>query len=99
MLKPGEYVRDLLKADPGKRVTARGWVKTRRDSKGVHFVQLSDGSCFKDLQVVIEAGAIGEAELSASVTGACIEVDGELVASPAAGQRVELRASAVRVLG
>ncbi|MFO7177986.1 MAG: asparagine--tRNA ligase [Pseudomonadota bacterium] len=99
MLKPGEYVRDLLESEPGRRVTARGWVKTRRDSKGLHFVQLNDGSCFRDLQVVIEAGVVPEADLAAVTTGACVEVDGEIVASPAAGQRVELRGTAVRVLG
>jgi len=98
MQKPGDYIRDLLKRDPGGRVTARGWVKTRRDSKGVRFLQLSDGSCFRDLQVVIDA-KIAEAELTEVTTGACIEVDGELVTSPAKGQRVELQADAIRVLG
>jgi asparaginyl-tRNA synthetase len=99
MLKPGDYIRDLLRSEPGRAVTARGWVKTRRDSKGVHFIQLSDGSCFKDLQVVVSSGALPEPELARVVTGACVEVDGELVASPAAGQKVELRAAALRVLG
>jgi asparaginyl-tRNA synthetase len=99
MLKPGDYVRDLLQGDPGRRVTARGWVKTRRDSKGVHFVQLSDNSCFKDLQIVIDAGSIPATELELVTTGACVEVDGELVASPNPQQPLELKASAVRVVG
>jgi asparaginyl-tRNA synthetase len=99
VLKPGEYVRDLLSSEPGRRVTARGWIKTRRDGKGVHFLQLSDGSCFRDLQVVIGAGAVSETALGHATTGACVEVDGELTASPAAGQRVELQATALRVLG
>src|SRR5688572_19522907 len=99
VLKPGEYVRDLLSSEPGRRVTARGWIKTRRDGKGVHFLQLSDGSCFRDLQVVLGAGAVAENELAHATTGACVEVDGELSASPAAGQRVELQATALRVLG
>lgn len=96
MLKPGDYVRDLLRAVPGRSVTVRGWVKTRRDSKGARFVQVSDGSCFSDLQVVLDA-ALGP--LAEVTTGACIEAKGDLVASPAAGQRVELHAKAVRVLG
>ena len=99
MLKPGEYVRDLLQSEPGRTVTARGWIKTRRDSKGVHFLQLSDGSCFRDLQVVVPSGSVAEAELAAATTGASIEVEGELVPSPAAGQRVELQAKALRVIG
>jgi asparaginyl-tRNA synthetase len=99
MLKPGQYVRDLLASEPGRSVTARGWIKTRRDSKGVHFLQLSDGSCFRDLQVVIQGGSVSEEVLAGATTGASVEVDGELVPSPAAGQRVELVAKAVRVVG
>jgi asparaginyl-tRNA synthetase len=99
VLKPGEYVHDLLDSEPGRRVTARGWIKTRRDSKGVHFLQVSDGSCFRDLQVVIQSGSIAEDALAAATTGASVEIEGELVPSPAAGQRVELQATALRVLG
>ncbi|HET9930156.1 MAG TPA: amino acid--tRNA ligase-related protein, partial [Polyangiaceae bacterium] len=99
MLKPGEFIRDLSKAEPGRTVTARGWVKTRRDSKGVHFVQLGDGSCFKDLQVVFPSELFSAASLEHVTTGACIAVTGELVASPAAGQRVELSAKKFEVLG
>src|SRR5207245_2946195 len=58
MIEKGGYVRDILAKPVGTRVEAYGWVKTRRDSKGVHFLQLNDGSGFKDLQVVIEAGQI-----------------------------------------
>jgi asparaginyl-tRNA synthetase len=99
MLKPGEYVRDILGAEPGRAVTARGWVKTRRDSKGVRFIQLNDGSSFRDLQVVFGSDGFSEADLSAVTTGSCVEVEGELSASPHAAQRVELTARAVRVLG
>jgi asparaginyl-tRNA synthetase len=99
MLKPGEYVRDLLLGEPGAKVTARGWVKTRRDSKGVHFIQIGDGSCFRDLQIVIDDGVIAADVLAHVTTGACVEVAGELVASPAKGQRVELRAQTLVVHG
>jgi asparaginyl-tRNA synthetase len=99
VLKPGDYIKDLLASNPGRSATARGWIKTRRDSKGVHFLQLSDGSSFRDLQVVVAAGSVPERELVRATTGACIEVEGELSASPAAGQRVELQAKALRVLG
>lgn len=99
MIRPGQYVRDLLQGSPGASVTAHGWVRTRRDSKGVHFVQLSDGSSFQDLQVVIEDGAIDAALLRSVTTGACVRVEGELVESPAQGQKVELKARAVHVFG
>ncbi len=99
MIQPGQYVRDLFQKPVGTAVSARGWVKTRRDSKGVHFVQLSDGSCFQDLQVVIEAGSLPAETLAGVTTGACIRVEGELVASPAAGQAVELKAREIHVYG
>ncbi len=99
MIKRGEYVRDVLGRSPGGEVTVHGWVKTRRDSKGVHFIQLNDGSTFTDLQVVIEAGAIPDETLREVTTGACIRTRGELVASPAAGQTVELKARDIQVYG
>jgi aspartyl/asparaginyl-tRNA synthetase len=52
------YVRDLFSLAPGTQTSAYGWVKTRRDSKGISFVQLSDGSCFKDLQVIFNEGVV-----------------------------------------
>ena len=93
------YIRDLLASEPPMKASAYGWVKTRRDSKGVSFVQLNDGSCFADLQVVIQEGAIPESELRRVTTGACVRFDGMLVQSPASGQAVELQATTLEVYG
>jgi asparaginyl-tRNA synthetase len=92
-------VKEILSLQPGTAVEARGWVKTRRDSKGVHFAQISDGSCFADLQIVIEAGSVPEGVLADVTTGACIRVAGDLVESPGAGQAVELKAREIEVYG
>ncbi|HLH81277.1 MAG TPA: asparagine--tRNA ligase [Chthonomonas sp.] len=99
MIRKGEYIRDILAGDVGRPVVAHGWVKTRRDSKGIHFVQINDGSCFADLQVVIEEGTVEESVLKQVTTGACIRVEGDLVPSPAPGQPVELKAKAILVYG
>ncbi len=80
-------------------MTARGWVKTRRDSKNVHFIQLNDGSSPVDLQVVLEAGTVSPETVASITTGACISAEGELVASPGKGQAVELKARTLRVYG
>jgi len=93
------YVRDLFNLAPGTETSAYGWVKTRRDSKGISFVQLSDGSCFKDLQVIVNEGVIGAETLKAITTGACVRFDGKIVESPAAGQAVELEAAGVELYG
>jgi asparaginyl-tRNA synthetase len=93
------YIRDLFGLAPGTKASAYGWVKTRRDSKGVTFVQLNDGSCFQDLQIVIEAGLLPPASMEAIHTGACLRFDGEMVASPGAGQAVELKAATLQIYG
>lgn len=99
MIRPGQYIRDIFKAAPGTQATVHGWVKTRRDSKGVSFLQISDGSCFQDLQIVIGAGAISADTLVLATTGACVRVTGEVVASPGAGQAIELQATNLDVVG
>ncbi len=93
------YIRDLFQLSPGTTAEAFGWVKTRRDSKGISFVQVSDGSCFKDLQVVINEGAVASEELKKLTTGACVRFEGTIVESPAAGQAVELSATGLQVFG
>ena len=93
------YLRDLLAGSAGGSASAYGWVKTRRDSKGVSFVQLNDGSCFQDLQVVVDAGVIPDEVLKAITTGACVRFDGVMVDSPGEGQAVELKATGVEIFG
>src|SRR5438309_6796365 len=99
MIEKGGYIRDILAKPVGTAVEARGWVKTRRDSKGVHFAQINDGSGFQDLQVVIDEGMVAEDVLAQVTTGACVAVIGELVESPGSGQAVELKAREIEVLG
>jgi asparaginyl-tRNA synthetase len=99
MIHPEQYVKALLKRPPGERVVARGWVKTRRDSKNVHFIQLNDGSSPTDLQVVLDEGIVAPDVVATITTGACISAEGDLVASPGKGQSVELKASAITVHG
>jgi asparaginyl-tRNA synthetase len=77
----------------------QAWVRTVRDSKQVLFFELNDGSCMANLQVVIGAGVPGFEALRHVGTGAAVDVEGQLVPSPAAGQRVELQATAVREVG
>ncbi|MCB9728498.1 MAG: asparagine--tRNA ligase [Deltaproteobacteria bacterium] len=98
---PAPRIRWILESgEVDARYTVRGWVRTRRGSKNVHFVALNDGSTPAALQVVVPAELPGLEELLPQIaTGASLEVDGLLVESPGSGQRVELRAEAVRVLG
>lgn len=93
------YIRDVLSFEPETESSVFGWIKTRRDSKTVSFVQLSDGSCFRDLQVVIPENAIDEDVLRRFTTGASVRFDGKVVASPAPGQPVEFLATGAELFG
>ena len=83
-------------------LTAKGWVRTKRDTKNAIFVELNDGSCFGNLQCVFDANTIGDTvrgQLDRLNTGAACAISGRLVASPAAGQPVELQATSAEVIG
>lgn len=78
----------------------QGWVRTRRDSKAFSFLEMNDGSCLKNLQVVADATLPNyESDVLAVTTGASVAVEGDLVASQGKGQSWELMAKKVSMLG
>jgi len=90
----------LARPAAGGEVQVGGWLRSARHGKGVSFLELSDGSCFAGLQVVaVPALANFESELRRLRTGCAVLATGELAASPGEGQRYELRATRVEVLG
>jgi len=91
----------LSGVEPGTRVTVAGWVRTRRDSKGgFSFLEINDGSCLANLQVIAPAELDNYAnDVLRLHPGASVAVEGTLEASAGAGQAVEVKAHAVRVLG
>ncbi|MFV8750793.1 asparagine--tRNA ligase [Nannocystaceae bacterium ST9] len=100
MQTPRTKIVDALKTAPpvaGMRV--KGWARTVRDSKNVVFIELNDGSCMAGLQVVVPAEHENFEEIRHLGTGSAISVEGELIASPAKGQVVELKASKLEIVG
>ncbi|MBN1339515.1 MAG: asparagine--tRNA ligase [Bacteroidales bacterium] len=89
----------LESEDYGKTVTVFGWVRTKRESKNVGFITLNDGSTIQNLQVVIEGSSMNEALMARIHSGASLKITGELIPSPGQGQKVELKAGAVEILG
>jgi asparaginyl-tRNA synthetase len=81
------------------QILVKGWVRTRRDAKGLSFVELNDGSCLNNLQVLLDASALAQESLASVSTGAAVEVEGALVESPGKGQRWEVQATQVRLVG
>ena len=89
----------LLKPEgEGRRARVEGWVRTRRSSKDFSFLEINDGSCLANLQVVADQSMEGYAEIAHITTGSSVVVTGAMVASPGKGQAVEMRAVAVELV-
>ena len=82
-----------------EQVLIKGWVRTRRDSKGFSFFEINDGSCLRNIQVIVDAGIGNYSEAKDLGTGAAIAVEGKLVASPGSGQPWEIQADRITVIG
>ncbi|MDR3260396.1 MAG: asparagine--tRNA ligase [Tannerella sp.] len=80
-------------------VIVKGWVRTRRGNKQVHFIALNDGSTIHNLQIVADMNRFGEERLKPVTTGACIRVSGKVVQSQGQGQHIEIQAEEIRVYG
>ena len=84
----------------GKTVTVMGWAKTIRDSKAFGFIELNDGSCFKNCQVVFEREKLSNYdEIARQNVGASLVVKGTLVLTPENRQPFEIKADQIEVMG
>jgi len=90
-----------LAESAGKQVRLEGWVRTRRDSKGgFSFLELNDGSCLANVQVVADADLPNyESDVKQLTAGASVIVEGEVRESPAKGQATEVHAKSVTLVG
>jgi asparaginyl-tRNA synthetase len=100
---PSIRIKDALAGQPGvgQTISLRGWVRTRRDSKaGLSFIHVHDGSCFDPIQVVAPS-TLGNytTEIVKLTSGCAVECRGTLVESAGRGQRYEVQADEVRVIG
>ncbi|RKX74507.1 MAG: asparagine--tRNA ligase [Spirochaetes bacterium] len=94
-------IKEILQLTPQcQEVEARGWVRTKRDTKNVCFFELNDGSCLENLQVVIDKNRVNlEKEIHRMNTGASVIVRGKLAPSPGKEQSSELSAENLTVVG
>ncbi len=103
MSKQTFNARSILSGDAPKdtEITISGWVRTRRDSKaGISFVQVSDGSTFHPVQVVVPNTLPNYADEVLKLTAGCaVRATGTIVPSPAKGQPFEMQATSVEVIG
>lgn len=99
-------IKDILVSAPDERlVTVQGWVRTKRDSKNLCFIEVNDGSCFASIQLTFDRDNNNsnneniENTLKNVTTGASVKAVGKLIESPAKGQSVEVALENIEVLG
>ncbi len=90
ILESEEEIHDLI---------VKGWIRTKRDSKGFSFLEINDGSCLSNLQVIADADIQNYEVLENLGTGSAVAITGDVVESPGKGQKWELRAREVELLG
>ena len=101
-------IKDLLSTMPeGQQVKVCGWIRSVRDSKGLVFIQVNDGSCFANIQLTFDRNNPSnnanvnniEETLKVLNTGASVRAVGTLIESPASGQAVEVTLESIECLG
>ncbi len=89
-------LRSEVAQDP---ITIKGWVRTRRDNKSFSFLEMNDGTCLANIQCIADAGIPGYDDIAKMTTGAAVGITGKLVESPGKGQKWEIHATEVELIG
>ncbi|PKL06058.1 MAG: asparagine--tRNA ligase, partial [Spirochaetae bacterium HGW-Spirochaetae-9] len=97
-------VKELLSSKlEGQPVIVKGWVRTKRQTKSAVFVEINDGSCMANIQCVFDPEKSTDpalaSEFEKTTTGASVSVKGILITSPGTGQKLEVKASSIKVIG
>ena len=94
-------VREVLKDKPvGEIVSVAGWVRTRRDTGEFSFLEVNDGSCLNNIQIIANEDLENYTnEIKQLTTGCSVRIKGQLKNSPAKGQDVEILADEIIVVG
>ncbi|MEA1970376.1 MAG: asparagine--tRNA ligase [Thermodesulfobacteriota bacterium] len=89
----------LLESDsPVDKILIKGWVRTRRDSKGFSFIEVNDGSCLVNIQVIADHGLDNYDDILKLSTGSAVAVTGKLLASKGKGQKWEIQADDIEII-
>ena len=83
---------------PLGRVLIKGWMRTRRESKGFSFIEVNDGSCLKNMQVIVDQALSNYGDIKKLTTGSAVAIKGKHVASQGGGQIWEILADEVKII-
>ncbi|WP_457554280.1 asparagine--tRNA ligase [Desulfobacula sp.] len=87
----------VLEQTPGE-ILIKGWVRTKRDSKEFCFMEINDGSCLKNIQVIANKDLKNYSDIKTITTGTSVAIAGQLVASPGKGQKWEIQATDIEII-
>ena len=91
-------ISDLLKSShPIEKILVKGWVKTRRDAKDFSFIELNDGSCLKNIQIIANNKLANYEDIKKITTGSSLSIEGALVQSQGGNQQFEVLADKIEI--
>lgn len=97
---PKASVKNLLSGvDINSNVKLKAWVRTKRGSKNVAFIAMNDGSTIHNIQIVADTERFEDSLLDQITTGSCLSIEGKLIESQGSGQKVEIEANSIEILG
>lgn len=99
MLKRTKVAKLLSSETPLPEVLVKGWVKTRRDAKDFSFIEVNDGSCLKNVQVIAGSNLPNYEDVKKLTTGSSVAVSGALVPSQGGSQKYEIKAEKIEIYG
>lgn len=92
-------IHEILKLEhPHDKVLIKGWVRTRRDSKDFSFIEINDGSCLKNIQVIADSTLVNYEDIRKLTTGSAVSVLGDVVESPGKEQKWEIKAISIDII-
>ncbi|MFZ0240754.1 MAG: asparagine--tRNA ligase [Desulfobacterales bacterium] len=97
-MKRTKIVQLLASRKPLDEVVIKGWLRTRRDSKGFSFLEINDGSCLRNIQVIAVEDLPNYPAVKQLLTGSAVAVTGKLVASHGSGQSWEIQAQLIEII-
>jgi asparaginyl-tRNA synthetase len=98
MMKRQKISRLLDSEKPIDNILINGWIRTKRNAKTFSFIEVNDGSCLKNIQVVVDENTPDYSEIKKLTTGSAVSVKGNLIASQGGGQQWEVQALNIDII-